>query len=91
MSLSHLWVDALPGIEWSQSVGEMLRYAGERIRPSADHISERKRVANTEPWAARAEWTRLSQNGRILRWIFTQPVRTRTMRMVRTVLGQLDD
>jgi hypothetical protein len=91
VSLSHLWVHAFPGIEWSQSVVEMLRYAGERIRPGADHISKRKRAANTEAWASRAEWVRLSQSRRILRWIFTQPVRTRTMHAVRTALGQLDD
>jgi hypothetical protein len=90
VSLSYLWVDAFPGIEWSQSVLEMLRYAGERIRPGADHICDRKRVANTEAWASRAEWVRLSQSRRILRWIFTQPVRTRTMHAVRTALSHLD-
>lgn len=88
VSLSHLWVDAFPGIEWSQSVAEMLRYAAGRIRPSADHLENRKLAAATEAWASRAEWARLSQSRRILRWIFTQPVRTRTIHAVRTALGQ---
>jgi len=88
VSLSHLWVDAFPGIEWSQSIAEMLRYVGGRVRPSADHLSNRKLAADTAAWASQSEWARLSQSRRILRWIFTQPVRTRTMHAVRTALGQ---
>jgi Uncharacterised nucleotidyltransferase len=86
-SLSHLWVDAFPGIEWSRSITEMLGYASGRIRPGAEHISNRQRAANTEAWASQGSWARLSQGRRILRWIFTQPVRTRTMHAVRTALG----
>jgi Uncharacterised nucleotidyltransferase len=88
LSLSHLWVDAFPGIEWSRSLAEMLKYAIGRVRPAADHLSNRKLAANTEAWAARATWARLSQSRRILRWIFTQPVRTRTMHAVRVALDQ---
>jgi Uncharacterised nucleotidyltransferase len=87
-SLSYLWVDAFPGIEWSQSIAEMLSYASGRIRPTAEHISNRERAANTEAWASRAEWARLSQSRRILRWILTQPVRTRTMHAVRIALDK---
>jgi hypothetical protein len=88
VSLSHLWVDAFPGIEWSRSIGETLKYAAERIRPSAEHLAYRKLAADTQAWASQAEWARLSQGRRILRWIFTQPVRTRTIHAVRTALSQ---
>lgn len=87
-SFSHLWVDAFPGIEWSATVLEMLKYASARIHPSAEHISNRARAASKDVSASRDDWTRLSQSRRILRWIFSQPARTRTMHTVRAALGQ---
>ena len=69
VSFSYLWVEAFPGIEWSQSFGEMLEYAVSRVRPDAEPIGAAPEAADTQAWAVRGQWSRLSQGRRILRWI----------------------
>lgn len=87
VSYSHLWVDAFPGIEWSRSVPEMLKYTVSRVRPSAKHIALRNIDARTESWASSDEWSRLSQSRRILRWVTSRPTRPVTMHVVRAALA----
>jgi hypothetical protein len=87
VSYSHLWVDAFPGIEWSRSVSEMLKYTVSRVRPSAKHIALRHVDAKTESWASSDEWSRLSQTRRILRWVTSRPTRPVTMHVVRAALA----
>ena len=87
VSYSHLWVDAFPGIEWSRSVPEMLKYTVSRVRPSAKHIALRNMDAKTESWASGDEWSRLSQSRRILRWVTSRPTRPVTMHVVRAALA----
>ncbi len=50
VSLSYLWVDAFPGIEWSQSLHEMVEYAASRIRPGTEHVVLRGYTAKNEAW-----------------------------------------
>jgi len=86
VSYSHLWVDAFPGIEWSQTVPEMLRYTLSRIRPSAQHLALRNRVASTQAWASHGRWLKLSQTQRILSWVTSRQARPVTMHVVRAAL-----
>jgi hypothetical protein len=88
VSHSYLWVDAFPGIEWSQSLREALGYVASRVRPSANHIAFRAHVAKTEAWVPESPWLHLSQNQRILRWITSRPTRPAAMHAVRTALAQ---
>jgi hypothetical protein len=88
VSYSHLWVDAFPGMEWSRSLREVLRYAASRVRPSAKHIAFRAHTAKSEGWAKRDQWARLSQGRRILKWIASRPTRPLTMHAVRAALAQ---
>jgi hypothetical protein len=88
VSLTHLWVDAFPGIEWSQSAREMLSYACSRVLPDAEHVALRKTTAHTQPWAAGSQWSTLSQTRRILRWIVQRQTRPATMHVVRAALAQ---
>jgi hypothetical protein len=88
VSYSHLWVDAFPGMEWSQSSREVLRYVASRVRPNAKHIAFRAHVAKSETWANRGQWSRLSQSRRILQWITSRPTRPVTMHAVSTALAQ---
>jgi hypothetical protein len=87
VSYSHLWVDAFPGIEWSHSLPEMVRYAFLRIRPSAHIIAMRGEIATHEAWASDPEWSGLSQTRRVLTWLTLRPTRPVTMHVVRAVLG----
>jgi hypothetical protein len=88
VSYSHLWVDAFPGMEWSQSLREALRYVASRVRPGAKHIEYRAHVAKAEAWANRGQWSRLSQSRRILQWITSRPTRPVTMHAVHAALAQ---
>jgi hypothetical protein len=88
VSYSHLWVDAFPGMEWSQSLREVLEYVASRVRPSAKHIAFREHTAKSEAWAIRGQWSQLSQSRRILQWITSRPTRPVTMHAVRAALAQ---
>jgi hypothetical protein len=88
VSYSHLWVDAFPGIEWSQSLLDVLEFVASRVRPSARHVAFRAHTATSEAWASQGQWARLSQSRRILRWITSRPTRPVTMHAVRAAFAQ---
>jgi Uncharacterised nucleotidyltransferase len=87
VSFSRLWVDAFPGIEWAQSIREMLSYAGHRIRPSAEQLAARAASAVSQDWAADSQWSTLSQGRRIARWLVSRQVRPGTMHVLRAALA----
>jgi hypothetical protein len=87
VSLSHLWVDAFPGIEWARSVSELAEYTASRLRPSAAHLAQREQTAKTETWASQDQWVRLSQGRRILRWVTSRQTRPATMHAILAALG----
>jgi len=88
VSYSYLWVDALPGIEWSRNFREALGYAASRVRPDAGHIAARECIAREEAWAFDSHWSHLSQSRRILRWIVSRPTRPVTMHALRAAIAQ---
>ena len=87
-SCSYLWVEALPGIEWAQSIAEILEYTASRVRPGANHIAQRRNFARTIYSADRGSWARLSQGRRVLRWIASRQARPATMHSVHAALSQ---
>jgi hypothetical protein len=88
VSYSYLWVKAFPGIEWSQTIGELLAYAASRVRPNARHMAQRQHVATTQTWAAQGEWSRMSQGRRILRWLTSRQTRPVTMHAISAAFAQ---
>jgi len=86
VSYSYPRVDAFPGVEWAQSIRELLEYAVSRVRPSAEHVSLRERTAKSEAWASQSQWARLSQGRRIVRWMTSRPPRAVTMHAVSAAL-----
>jgi hypothetical protein len=87
-SYSYPWVEAFPGIEWAQSIPEMMEYVAARVRPDSRHVELRKKVAAGEAWAAGNQWSELSQTRRILRWLSSRPTRSMTMHAVNAALAQ---
>jgi hypothetical protein len=88
VSYSYLWVKAFPGIEWSQSIGEVLGFAARRVHPNAMHLDQRKRDAASQKWAKLDEWPSLSQGGRMLRWLTSRQTRPVTMHAIAAVFDQ---
>lgn len=87
VSLSRLWVDAFPGIEWSRSAGEALQFMVARLIPSAQLRADRQ-MLNSEPSLAHDDWAHLSQRRRIARFLSSRPSRPWPMYNVRAALTQ---
>jgi hypothetical protein len=86
VSFSYPCVDAFPGIEWVQSIRELLEYTVSRVRPSAEDVAQRERTTKIEAWASQSQWSRLSQGRRIVRWVMSRPSRPVTVHAVSAAL-----
>lgn len=85
-SCSNLWLPALPGIEWSRSLGEARQYLRQRIAPSAESRKERADMLRTQLWLQDQPWVRQSQTRRLMTRL-TRPVpRTDMLYVVRAAL-----
>ena len=88
VSLSNLWITAFPGIEWSQSVRDLMRFARARILPTRETLEARRNLAAMEPSLSGGEWAELSQSRRILRWLTSRPARTETLAAIHAALAR---
>lgn len=86
VSFSSVWIRAFPGIEWSRSLGESIRYMIRRVRFDADARAIKETEAVAAPWAATDHWSDISHRSRILRWIISRPTRPAAMYSVREAL-----
>ena len=86
VSWSNLRVYAFPGIEWSRSPIEALKFIMSRVWPSRDVRAELQRFAKHEEGASTIPWYGISQGQRILRWVFSRPPRVQTLRAVRAAV-----
>jgi hypothetical protein len=86
VSLSHLPIEAFPGIEWSQSLSEAARYALRRAVPASDTLSARAEQLKTRDGAAAGRWERLSQWRRVLHWLSAPQSRSETLYPIRVAL-----
>ena len=85
-SLSHLWISAFPGIEWSRSLGALVAYAAARAVPDRETLEQRKALAQIQPMVSGGSWSQLSQGRRIVRWVLSPPARQETLQPVRAAL-----
>jgi len=89
VSMSHMQIDAFPGIEWSQSLTESVQYAANRLWPSKELLALRKQLAQTGVAWSGSQWHRSSQARRLLRWIVSRPARDETMHTIRAALDRV--
>jgi hypothetical protein len=87
VSLSYPWIEAFPGIVWSQSFAEIAEYIGGRIWPDNESRRLRDHRVETDIAASRTQWSRLSQGQRLLRWMTSRPLRVETLHAVRMALA----
>jgi hypothetical protein len=87
VSLSRLWLEAFPGVEWAGSVGEAMTYIARRIVPSAEVLAGRQFARATDPSLASSEWGGLSQGRRILRALRARTPRPWPLHNVRAALA----
>ena len=87
VSLSYLWIEAFPGITWSQSLSEAAQCIKSRVMPDATLRRLRKAAAQSEVAVANSEWGHLSQRQRILRWLLSRRARPYTMHAVQSAFN----
>ena len=90
VSCSDLWLQALPGIEWSRSTSEVLRYVGRRLRPDGEARRERRDMVRTQLWLQGQAWVTLPQGRRLLKRLTHAVPRMDTLYVVRAALGAPD-
>ena len=88
VSLSRLWLEAFPGIEWAHSVGELVTLMARRIVPSAEARAERNFAVTFDPALAQDDWGRLSQTRKILRALSARTPRSWPLHNVRAALAE---
>jgi hypothetical protein len=88
VSLSYLWIEAFPGITWSQSLPEAAEWVKHRLVPNMQVRLERAAAKKTEVPFANSQWGHLSQRQRILRWILTRQARPQVMHVVQSALSE---
>ena len=87
VSCSDLWLRALPGIEWSQSISEAGRCVRNRFRPSTENKRERADMVRTQVWLQGQSWVTQGHRRRMLTWL-TRPIpRMDTLYVVRAALA----
>lgn len=85
-SVSAPYVRAFPGIEWSRTPAEALRYMYGRLRPDAETLEVRARFSEYQALGADIPWVRQSQFQRMLRFLVSHPPRVETLATVRATL-----
>lgn len=86
VSLSHPWIEAFPGIEWSGSLAEMIGFSYRRVVPPRDQLRTRRVTARTEAIYSTNSWGGLTQFQRALRWTLSRQARVATLHVVRGAL-----
>jgi putative nucleotidyltransferase-like protein len=83
VSYSNPAVVAAPGLWWSQSTADAIRYVWAR---AAAVRAVDARHAESELWASGSDWYRISWMRRAVRWATSQPSRVKTIQSVLAAL-----
>jgi hypothetical protein len=90
VSWSNLRISALPGIAWSHTPVEALRYAWHRVSPEPDTLEEVRTALVLQPQLGIVPWYQVSQSKRIVRWFVSRPPRVQTLSSVAAALRDSD-
>ena len=88
VSWSNLRIQAFPGIEWSRSPIEALRFAAGRVWPDRESLSDLALGTRSASYGSATSWYSDAHIVRILRWVFSNPPRVQTIHSVKLALGQ---
>ena len=88
VSWSNLRIPAFPGIAWSRTPFEAVRFVRSRVLPSRASLAELEVATRAQPQLDTVPWYGVSHGRRILRWLFSRPPRVQT---IVSVLAALRD
>ena len=87
LSCSDLWIRALPGIEWSRSVGEVSRYIRNRLLPTPSADRERMAMARSQDWIEKDSCATLSRRRQLMVRLTRRVPRYDALHVVRAALA----
>lgn len=79
VSWSNLRIHAFPGITWSRTPLEALRYIRSRVFPPRTALEELKAGRQSQARPEPVPWYDISHSRRIFRWLFCSPPRVQTL------------
>jgi hypothetical protein len=79
VSWSNLRIAAFPGVAWSGSPIEALRFMRSRVFPDRVALEELENARLAMPTLDRIPWYAETHRKRIARWVFSRPPRVQTM------------
>lgn len=86
VSWSNLRIHAFPGIAWSRTPLDALRFVLSRIWPGRRSLAQLELARRAQPQFDRVPWYGVSHGARIFRWLFRRPPRVQTIVSVRAAL-----
>jgi len=89
VSWSNLRIAAFPGICWSRSPGEVVRFIRSRVLPSRVAVAELQLAEAAQPALKQVSWYGIPHARRIQRWLFARPPRAQTIVSLRAALADL--
>jgi hypothetical protein len=85
VSWSNLRIHAFPGITWSRTPLDALRYVRSRTVPSRAQIATLHHALRAQPHLNRVPWYGMTHGARIVRWLFSRPPRVQTISSIMAV------
>jgi hypothetical protein len=86
ISWSNLRIHAFPGIAWSQTPLDVVRFVRSRVAPSRKALADLELARKAQPQLDQVPWYGASHGSRIARWLFSRPPRVQTIVSVRAAL-----
>jgi putative nucleotidyltransferase-like protein len=86
VSWSNLRIGAFPGIAWSRTAADVLRYVRSRLLPDRKALAGIDVAIELRPQLNAIRWYGVSHGERIARWLVSRPPRVQTMLSVTAAL-----
>lgn len=86
VSWSNLRIHAFPGIAWSRTPLDALRFMLSRVSPNQRSLAQLDLARRNQPQLDSLPWYGISHGSRILRGLFSRPPRVQTIVSVRAAL-----
>ncbi|HET9474799.1 MAG TPA: nucleotidyltransferase family protein [Steroidobacteraceae bacterium] len=86
VSWSNLRIHAFPGLSWSRSPLDVLRFMRQRILPGRTALTELDFVEVAQPALKAVPWYGLGHSQRIVRWMVSRPPRAQTIMSLHAAL-----
>lgn len=85
---ANLHISAFPGIEWSRSVLEAIRFAKSRLLPGEQARKDLAAFTHAHPQFDDIRWYRVAHGTRIFRWMLGRAPRVQTLWTVQRALSR---